>query len=373
MGKVEKIPAWQLTKVRNKKEVTDEARNKRRKDHFKSLMDLSSQEFGARASISKIQRSSRSPRWYCERWFRIVRSIYWTRIISITGDCSKSHGYHIRTARLRWTSSWRSICKNSGKKWETHQRYWKFQKSECPDIWIRLLKQKWLKSWSSMEDPVVPLERNLYSHFLAGLSVGTATRESSIEIRLGNVPNWDSTTREEKTILVSVCWLAGKQQNISPTWKILMKGVDVGRTNIIPWPCLFGLHSKRMSDKQGYLWKIIQKCVRIKDFCRDKGKKTRNKATENPDAETTSSWSYDMAGDAKKCVERYCELARIKQLSNYTKSRRHAWMIINLEKKKSDQLEICPQFAHKLFWNVYFWLVLVDLIFYGLWTNLLVR
>ena len=25
------------------------------------------------------------------------------------------------------------------------------------------------KSWSSMEDPVVPLERNLYGHFLSGL------------------------------------------------------------------------------------------------------------------------------------------------------------------------------------------------------------
>ena len=26
-------------------------------------------------------------------------------------------------------------------------------KSECPDIWIRLPKRKWPKSWSSMEDP----------------------------------------------------------------------------------------------------------------------------------------------------------------------------------------------------------------------------
>ena len=32
-------------------------------------------------------------------------------------------------------------------------------------------------------------------------------------------------------------------------------------------------------------------------------------ATEKPFAETTSSWSYDMEGHAKKCVERYCELA----------------------------------------------------------------
>ena len=38
-------------------------------------------------------------------------------------------------------------------------------KSECPDIWIRLPRHKWPKSWSSMEDPVVPLERNLYGHF----------------------------------------------------------------------------------------------------------------------------------------------------------------------------------------------------------------
>ena len=45
----------------------------------------------------------------------------------------------------------------------------KIQKSECPGIWIRLPRHKWPKSWPSMEDPVVPLERNLYCHPLAGL------------------------------------------------------------------------------------------------------------------------------------------------------------------------------------------------------------
>ena len=38
--KLEKIPAWQLTNVRNKKEEIDEARNKGRKVHFASLMDI---------------------------------------------------------------------------------------------------------------------------------------------------------------------------------------------------------------------------------------------------------------------------------------------------------------------------------------------
>ena len=37
-----------------------------------------------------------------------------------------------------------------------------FPKPECPDIWIRLPRHKWPKSWSSIEDPVVPLERILW-------------------------------------------------------------------------------------------------------------------------------------------------------------------------------------------------------------------
>ena len=38
------------------------------------------------------------------------------------------------------------------------------------------------------------------------------------------------------------------------------------------------------------------------------GKLTETKATEKPDAEMIASWSYDMEGHAKKCVERSCEL-----------------------------------------------------------------
>ena len=45
----------------------------------------------------------------------------------------------------------------------------KIPKSECPDIWIRLPRHKWPKSCSSVEDPIVPLERNLYGHPLEGL------------------------------------------------------------------------------------------------------------------------------------------------------------------------------------------------------------
>ena len=40
MGKLEKIPAWDLTKVRSKKEVIDEARTKGAKVLFASLIDI---------------------------------------------------------------------------------------------------------------------------------------------------------------------------------------------------------------------------------------------------------------------------------------------------------------------------------------------
>ena len=49
-------------------------------------------------------------------------------------------------------------------KMEDAHKLLNIQKSECPDIWIRLPRQKWPKSWSSIEDPIVPLEKNLYGH-----------------------------------------------------------------------------------------------------------------------------------------------------------------------------------------------------------------
>ena len=63
MGKLKKISAWNLTKVRSKKEVIDEARTSGAKVHFASLMDichLKNAELETKAP--KIQRSSCTPR-----------------------------------------------------------------------------------------------------------------------------------------------------------------------------------------------------------------------------------------------------------------------------------------------------------------------
>ena len=54
-------------------------------------------------------------------------------------------------------------------KLEDAPRLLNFSKSECPDVWIRFPRHKWPKTWEGIEDPVVPLERNLYGHPSAGL------------------------------------------------------------------------------------------------------------------------------------------------------------------------------------------------------------
>ena len=45
-------------------------------------------------------------------------------------------------------------------KLEDAPRLLKIPEAECPDIWIRLPRHKWPKTWANMEDPVVLLERH---------------------------------------------------------------------------------------------------------------------------------------------------------------------------------------------------------------------
>ena len=111
--KLEKISAWNLTKVRSKSEVIDEARTTGTTVHFASLMDICYlRECRIGGKAPKIQRSSCTPRRYCERRFWVLRSIHGTWIISISNDSRQNHGYHLQITSLRWTSSRRSISLN---------------------------------------------------------------------------------------------------------------------------------------------------------------------------------------------------------------------------------------------------------------------
>ena len=96
--------------------------------------------------------------------------------------------------------------------------------------------------------------------------------------------------------------LAGKKQNIDRMWKVLNKEVDLGE------PTSFFDHEN--------LGCTQRPCEISKDMVNNYRTMFESRisagATENlPCSENLriSSWSYDMVGHAKKCVERYCELA----------------------------------------------------------------
>ena len=230
----------------------------------------------------------------------------------------------------------------------------KVPKSECPDIWICLPKHQWPNSWSSMEDPVVLLERNLYVHPVAGLLWERQFEKVLFEhcwekFRIGNA----CSLTEFKALFLSVCVddikLAGKKQNINPTWTILMKDVDFGRTNIFPGSCILGMHSMRIQFSMAIMdnYKSMFSS-RISAWATEKLPET--KATVKLDAETISSWSCDMEGHEKNVWKDIVNL-RTKRFNSNTKSQYHAWTTINLKKKKKlIQLEnssVCSQIVVK--------------------------
>ena len=171
-------------------------------------------------------------------------------------------------------------------------------KSECPDIWIRLPRHKW---------PAVPLKRNLYGHPLAGLLWERQFEKALLEHDWEKVPDWECLfVHHQKGSLLSVyvddIKLAGEKQNLDPLWK--------NSINKLIW------------DNQHHFW-IMSTWFALRDNAKlRKGIVDSDRtmfesrisagATEKlPSSETSkiSTWSYDMEGHAKKCVERSCELA----------------------------------------------------------------
>ena len=97
--------------------------------------------------------------------------------------------------------------------------------------------------------------------------------------------------------------LAGKKQNLDPMWKVLNKEVDLGE------PTSFLDHV--------YLEYTQRQCEMSKDIVDNYRTMFESRISVGgveklpfPQNHRISSWSYDMAGHAKKCVERYCELAK---------------------------------------------------------------
>ena len=233
MGKLEKTSAWNLTKVRSKKEVIDEARTEGAKVHFASLMDI--------CHLKNAELETKHQKYKGRVVLRgdIVKDDSGSHAAVFTEGSSASQKTAAKVmdiiSRLLGCAGQAAdaVSAYTQVKMEDAPKLLKIPKSECPDIWIRLPRHIWPKSWSSMEDPVVPLKRNLYGHLLAGLPRERQFVKVLLKHGWEKIPNWECLfVHREKGLYLSVyvddIKLVGKKQNLDPIWKILMKDVDFG-------------------------------------------------------------------------------------------------------------------------------------------------
>ena len=125
-----------------------------------------------------------------------------------------------------------SVSSFSQVKMEDAPRLLRIPKSEWPDFLISVPQHKWPKSWSNVKDPVVPFERNLYGHPLAGLLWDRRFEEVPMDLGWKKLPNWECLFVHRKQGLFlskheDNIKMAGENQNMAPMWKKLMKNVDL--------------------------------------------------------------------------------------------------------------------------------------------------
>ena len=120
------------------------------------------------------------------------------------------------------------------------------------------------------------------------------------------VSKWECLfVHREKGLLLSVyvddIKSNGKKQN-DPMWKILNKEVDLGEPTSFLDHVYFGCTHKQYEISKD----IADNYRTMFESGISVGRTEKLPYSENF---RISSWSYDMEGHAKKCVERYCELA----------------------------------------------------------------
>ena len=173
-------------------------------------------------------------------------------------------------------------------------------KSECSDVWIRFPRHKWPKSWCSMEDPVVPLERNLHGHQHAGLLWKRQFEEVLLELGWEKVSNWEClfVHRRQKLFLsvnVDAIKMAGKNQNVGSYVEEIDENVDVDK----PTSFLDHAHSGCTRRECKPNDAIVQGYKKMFESRISAGATEKLPGWERPHAKT-SACSYDMEGHAQK-------------------------------------------------------------------------
>ena len=344
--KLEKISAWNLTKVKSKKQVIDEARTSGATVHFASLMDichLKNAELEAKHHQYKgrvvlrgdiVKDNSGSYAVFTEQG----SSASQMTAAKIMDIISRLPGCDGQAADA--VSAYTQV------KMEDAHKLLKIPTSECPDIWIRLPRHKWPKSWSSMEDPVVPLERNLCGHPLTGLLWERQFEKVLSKYGWEKVSHWECLfVHRQKGLFLSVyvddIKLAGKKHNIDPMWKVLNKEVDSGEPTSFLDHVYLGCTQRQCEVSQN-MWTITEPCLN-REFLRGE-KRNFHSPKILVFLHGRMTWWVMQRSVWNDIVSWQTRLH-----NNSTKYLLHASMTTTSKRKKQNLLENCQVHALKLF------------------------
>ena len=142
--KLETIPARHLDKAKGTKEVILEAQKEKTKVHFATLMDFCHLKIAElEPKHQKIQRTSRAPRWHCEKTTQVhtqylqnkdrqLRKVAAAKVMDVVARLPDCVGQATDAV---------SACTQV--KMEDAPRVLNIPKSECPEKWTRRPRHEW--------------------------------------------------------------------------------------------------------------------------------------------------------------------------------------------------------------------------------------
>ena len=213
-----------------------------------------------------------------------------------------------RLPGLRRPSSWCSISFFPGQKWKMLQNNWKFQNRNvqtCGFVYHDSNGQNHGPVWKTQ---LFLLSGICTAILLAWLIWKGNMRKSywnmdGRKFQIGNVSLY-IVKKLFLSVYVDDIKLAGKKQNIDPMWKVLNKEFVLGEPTSFPDHENLGCTQRQCEiskDIVDNFWTMFESRI-------SEGGTEKQPYSENY---RISSWSkvFFLDGHAKKCVERYCELA----------------------------------------------------------------
>ena len=239
-----------------------------------------------------------------------------------------------------------AISAYTQEKLEDALRLFNIPKSERADVWVRLPRHNWPKSWSNSEDPVVLLERHLKGHRLDGLWLERQLQEALLELGWEKLPNWESLI-EKKGCFCQYMWMTSKWLERSRIW--LPCGTNRWKTLILrnqhhfltmkTWDVL-NVNANQMKRLLNNIRRCLNHVFLLEQLKSYQGGKSL----------TQKEWPGPTIGTCSKNELSDTVNWQTRKWSSLKEFQAHALMIIVFSRRNSKPLENCQKFAHKLSW-----------------------